>query len=366
MASAKLAVEVEVGPRLEIFYALHKLFAPSTPAAERWRKSARARIGRLLLAEAKGIAPEPLMWAILADCTLGARSVVSFEELVSAIEQQPDAQFRSSVIAGVPGVRESEIAAAFESLLHDPEDYRARLIDVLRGFWSRAFADDFAAMLPELNRMARQLSSTAASAAPGNAGGRLGIPIAVNEEEETLTVGRRFTIPLARAGRVLLIPSAFNLDRWWTKRDDGERPVDFYFPINDGTVSPNDALSGVTAPREATGRTSDSPAAPRSADHRPETVFRALGDTTRYAIATILARAPATPSELSRQLRVSKPTITHHVHALRGAGLIVDGAGGGKLGLNRSRLERLSDEAVSALFASEGKLKLSKTRKKIR
>lgn len=366
MASAKLDVEVEVGPRFELFYALHKLFAPSKPAAERWRKSARARIGTRLLAEAKGVAPEPLMWAILADCTLSARKVDSFEELVSAIEGQSGAQFRSSVIAGVPGGRGADLVATFESLLHDPEDYRGRLIGVLRAFWSRVFADDFTAMLPELNRMGRQLSLPASSAAPGSAGERLGIPIAVNEENETLTAGRGFTIPLARAGRVLLLPSAFNFNHWWTKRDDGERAVDFYFPINDGTVSPNDALTAAARPRDTTGRTSGGPAASRDEDHRPEIVFRALGDTTRYAIASILARAPATPSDLSRQLRVSKPTITHHVHALRDAGLIVDGAGGGKLGLNRSRLERLSEEAVAALFASEGKLKLSKTRKKIR
>jgi Predicted transcriptional regulators len=357
MEPGKLAVEVEVGPRFEIFYALHKMFAPPTPIVERWRKSARSRAGTRLIGEARSVAPEPLMWAILADSTLGTRSVRSFEDLIAAIEEQSPARFHSNVIGGVPAARGSDLVATFESLLHDPEDYRSRLVAVLRAFWSRAFADDFAAMLPELNRMARQLSSAAANAPAADVGGILGIPISVDEDGDTLTAGRGYTIPRARAGRVLLLPSAFNLNRWWTKRDDGERPVDFYFPVNDGTVSPSDAQS---SPKHAAS------AAARDETLHPEIVFRALGDTTRYAIATILARSPATPTELSRQLKVSKPTITHHLHALRDAGLILEGAGGGKLGLDRTRLERLSEAAVSTLFAPGGKLKLSKTRKKIR
>src|SRR5688500_20346269 len=96
-----------------------------------------------------------------------------------------------------------------------------------------------------------------------------------------------------------------------------------------------------------------------------EAVFRALGDTTRYAIASILARNPTSSAELSRILKVSKPTITHHVHALRAAGLISEEPGGGssRLSLNRATVEALSNAAGRHRFRSTGGLLLSTTRR---
>ena len=365
MERGKLPVEVEVGPRFEVFYALHKLFAPATPVTSKWRKSARSRIGSRIHAEAGSIAPDPLMWAILADCTLDAENVRSFDDLISAILAPAPSRFRETVLSGIPASVGSELRGKFEELISDAEEYRARLVSVLRGFWSRAFAYDFDAMLPELNRMARQLASARANSTPSSAESRLRIPIAVDEEAGEVRVGRGAAIPLSRIKRLVLIPSAFNLDRWWTKRERDEG-IDFFFPFNDGTVAPNDALFHAAPSSAARASHRDSVVTEGTDDIHPESVFRALGDTTRYAIATILAREPATPSDLSRRLKLSRPTITHHVHALRDAGLIVEGGNSGKLGLDRSRLEKLSSAAVASLFASEGKLKLSRTRKKIR
>jgi DNA-binding transcriptional ArsR family regulator len=97
-----------------------------------------------------------------------------------------------------------------------------------------------------------------------------------------------------------------------------------------------------------------------------ESVFRALGDTTRYAIASILARAPTTSADLARSLKVSKPTITHHVHALRSAGLIRETPSGGstKLSLSRDTVAALSGAAVDQLFSATGDLALGTTRKR--
>jgi DNA-binding transcriptional ArsR family regulator len=99
-----------------------------------------------------------------------------------------------------------------------------------------------------------------------------------------------------------------------------------------------------------------------------ESVFRALGDTTRYAIASVLARTPTTSAELARSLNVSKPTITHHVQTLRQAGLIDEQPGGGanRLSLNRETVAGLSNVAVEQLFSSTGELTLVTTRKRRR
>jgi len=355
MKPGKLDVEVEVGPRFEIFYALHKTFAPATALTAKWRKFTRSRLGPRVEADARHVAPHPLMWAVLADSTLNAKRVATFEDVIAAVESPAPAEFRETILAGVPDVPGANLPATFAALLRDPDDYRSRVVAVLREFWSRAFAGDFAALEPELNRLGRQLRSAAPGVAAGDAGARLGIPITVDEEAGTLAAGSSGgAIPLSRVERLLLLPSAFNLNRWWTKRED-ER-VSLFFPVSDGTITPNDAVA----------QPSRAAPSPSSEEVQPEVVFRALGDTTRYAIATILARHPATATELSRQLKVSKPTITHHLRSLRDAGLIAAGPGGGKLSLDRSKLEHLSEAAVSALFASEGKLKLARTRKKSR
>jgi DNA-binding transcriptional ArsR family regulator len=97
-----------------------------------------------------------------------------------------------------------------------------------------------------------------------------------------------------------------------------------------------------------------------------ESVFRALGDTTRYAIASMLARTPTTSAELARSLKVSKPTITHHVQTLRAAGLIEEESdrGSNRLSLNRETVAALSDAAVEHFFSSTGDLALVTTRKR--
>ncbi|MDQ3673768.1 MAG: metalloregulator ArsR/SmtB family transcription factor, partial [Gemmatimonadota bacterium] len=98
----------------------------------------------------------------------------------------------------------------------------------------------------------------------------------------------------------------------------------------------------------------------------PEAVFRALGDTTRYAIASILARNPTSSAELARSLQVSKPTITHHVQALRAAGLIreISDGGSSRLSLNRETLAALSTAAIENLFSSTARLPLLTTRQR--
>jgi len=366
MKSDTLPVEFEVGPRFEIFYALYALFAPPSPLATRWRKAARARLGNRATESALEMAPHPLMWAVLADSTLGAAHIRSFEDLIAAMDEQSPIRFKATIVSGAPAIRGTDLAATFETLLGDAEAYRRRLKAFLREFWDSGFGDDFAALQPELRRMERQLLSSKAVRGDGGAGEGFGIPVAVTDSGTELVAGSGgYRIPLARLGRIVVLPSAFNLHRWWTKRDDGSAPAALYFPVNDGTVVPNDAIGGAAAGTVSSAPRSGWGVSERESGPSPEVVFRALGDTTRYAIATILARAPATPTELARQLKVSKPTITHHVHSLRDAGLIIDGAEGGKLTLDRSRLEQLSDSAVEALFASRGKLKISKTRKRV-
>jgi DNA-binding transcriptional ArsR family regulator len=84
-------------------------------------------------------------------------------------------------------------------------------------------------------------------------------------------------------------------------------------------------------------------------------VFRALGDATRFAMANLLARRAMPAVELARQLHLSKPTVTHHLHFLREAGLIEEQGEGGRklLALRREAVESLSSRTVRRLFEAE-------------
>ena len=67
----------------------------------------------------------------------------------------------------------------------------------------------------------------------------------------------------------------------------------------------------------------------------------------------MLATAPRTAADLCRALEMSRPTMSHHVHALREAGLLDElrEGGGVLLTLRREVLEQLSAATISKLFA---------------
>ena len=54
-----------------------------------------------------------------------------------------------------------------------------------------------------------------------------------------------------------------------------------------------------------------------------------MSDPTRLKILHYLAKEPQSPAALSRRLRLRPPTVTHHLQALRLAGLVQVRLGGG-------------------------------------
>jgi DNA-binding transcriptional ArsR family regulator len=51
--------------------------------------------------------------------------------------------------------------------------------------------------------------------------------------------------------------------------------------------------------------------------------LKALADPTRLRILRTLLEAPSTPSDLAKSLRLRPPTVIHHLHILRLAGLVL-------------------------------------------
>jgi DNA-binding transcriptional ArsR family regulator len=153
-----------------------------------------------------------------------------------------------------------------------------------------------------------------------------------------------------------VIPSAFNDSRLWGAYPDASGSLRLYFPVFDPEL-----LESLTAHVEP----SVNRVATDAAD--PGLLFRALGDTTRYAMACVLARSPRTSVELAKEFAVSKATISHHVQLLRSAGLLQEETTdkGIALSLDRQSLEELSSEAARAIFDSDQPLVIKRSRHEI-
>jgi DNA-binding transcriptional ArsR family regulator len=243
-------------------------------------------------------------------------------------------------------------------LLSKPKSFRDELALVLEKFWQSTFQRDWAALEPGLRAESFRMTDIREERSVGDFGRELNLPVAFNDEAREIRPKTGSPISYELVDRCYVIPSAFNARRWWTKYESSANRVTLYLPITTDSLAPNTIV-------EADDTLGDlSPKHNRAIN--AESVFRALGDTTRYAIASILAREPTSSADLARSLKVSKPTITHHVHALRLAGLIRETPSGGstKLSLSRDTVAALSGAAVNQLFSSTGVLALGTTRKR--
>lgn len=71
----------------------------------------------------------------------------------------------------------------------------------------------------------------------------------------------------------------------------------------------------------------------------------ALGDRTRRAIFTQLARRPCAVGELARELPVSRPAVSQHLKVLKDAGLVTDRRDGNR------RIYQVDPDGLQALRA---------------
>jgi len=397
MATApSLRVEFGVTPRFDIFYALYTLGSIAPTPLDVWKNMARSRLPHDFAKHASRVAPLPIFWPLLADAAQNVPGEISFDELVSTIGETSPANLQRNILGGIfhhratvesllngqaslkqivgdddlPG---AELLAAFglkpydagsasvraiNSLLNAPGPFRDELIRVLQVFWNDGFHADWNALEPALRDESFRMRDVRDEWRSSPLDAQLNLPVVLDDGAQQIRPKTGTPIRYQQIERCYVIPSAFNTRKWWTKYESGSSRVTLYFPVAQDLQAANRIARTDLA---VTTR-----AAARRSDINAESVFRALGDTTRYAIASILARTPTTSAELARSLKVSKPTITHHVQALRSAGLIKETPSGGstKLSLSRDTVAALSGAAVEQLFSSSGELNLGTTRRR--
>ena len=391
-------IEFVVTPRFEVFYALYTLTSSAPTPLDRWKERALLRLPRDFERVAKRVAPVPLFWPLLADALQRTPGEMTFDEILSTVREMPPEELKANILSGIfhdpatvqtlvtrkkslkqvltsdklpggellthfglrPYTPDSHAANAMARLLSKPASFRDELVLVLQRFWQTGFKRDWSALEPVLRSESFHLKDLHENSSLAELTRELSLPVAADEDTGELRPKAGAAIKSDRVDRMYIIPSGFNIRRWWAKYETRPQRFSLYFPIARDAASPNRIVEHDWEDQKS----------PRQSSHtvNAESVFRALGDTTRYAIASVLARAPTTSAELARSLKVSKPTITHHVQALRSAGLIEEEPGGGsnRLSLNRETVAALSSVAVEQLFSSTGELTLDTTRKRRR
>lgn len=362
-------LSVSVTPRFEIFYALRALDAGATATAG-WRQRSRRFLPEDFSATVARIAPHPLMWPLLADALRDAKPDPDFSEIVGTIRSADDRVFQESVLGGIfrdrqtvaeliagarsledavrveaetdrslvallglhPFDRSNAVAIALGRVIDDPAGYRADLAAALDTFWMLVFHDTWRDLGPAMDQAKKTLQSSLAGGSPSEFARDIGLPVALDDRNRVVASLRGRTLyPYGSVREIHVIPSAFNDARLWAAYADDAGSVRLYFPV----YRPELLLEDV-----------------KSID--PATAFRTLGDTTRYAIASVLAHEPQTSVELAKAFGVSKATISHHVQLMRAAGLLEERStdNGVVLALNRETLEGISAAAVRELYGA--------------
>jgi len=323
-----------------------------------------------------------MMWPLLADCLRDAQSVATFNELIETIRTLADKDFQRAVLSGVfrePAVvddliskrrtlREtvesesktniallrilglypfrstSAVAEVFKRIVSNPTEYRSDVSSAIEMFWESTFAETWNALEAPMQRRASAMQESLARRSLPVFATEMKLPVAFDDRAGAVSATRgAHLFSYSEIKEIHLMPSAFNDARFWGAYKDRSGTVRLYFPVFDpGLLQRANSQSVNPA---ATGRAS-------SID--PALVFRALGDTTRYAMACILAKSPRTSIELAKDFGVSKATISHHVSVLRSAGLLHETPTdkGIALTLDRRALEDLSSKSARAMFSS--------------
>lgn len=362
-------IEIAVTPRFEIFYALQALESGSAGRLDHWRRGTEARLPARLRTDLAGVAPSPLIWPLLADALREEPGAITFPEMMQALRAMDGESFQRSVLSGVfkktgavaglisgkttladtvknesatqerlltllglhPFSKSSVSAASFKRLVSSAASYRDEVVSVLESFWNASFSDTWERLEPQMRKSASRMKHELDGTTFESFSADKKLPVTV-DSDAVVTVRNGARFPLKSVAALTLIPSAFNAAKLWATYTDSQKRQRYYIPVLDTNLEP-DPVVRVDA----------------------SAVFKALGDTTRYAMAALIARAPMTSVELARAFSVSKPTISHHVHQLRAAGLIEETStpAGVVLSVNRRALEGASEAAARDMFSGD-------------
>lgn len=381
--------KIRVSPRFELFLALWSVLSEKATRHGEWRANAHARLGPdfhrtiealggaaelwILFFDAPGLRPpereigevltairrrpaadlaQGLLSTLLHSPEIGARVFAQEISPAGALAALPRRKREWLGFMGVyPYVSDRPMAKAIARMIADPEGFRRDCLSVLESFAGDVFAAGWRRLRPQLEKSATEAQALLQGDDWPAIGRRLGLNIEFDLAKRQIRALRGgYALPFGALGEAIFLPSAFNELQFWTVLEHPTGETDPLIPYLDPAI-----------------RLSLKPAAGDTARIRDVAlVFRALGDATRFAMASLIARRPMSSAELGRQLNLSKPTMAHHVHELRQAGLLLE-RGDGKaviLSLDRSAIDALSSATAGQLFEAKEAPSLTRSRRR--
>ena len=360
-------IDVAAGLRFELFYALHAVLNDGRP----WQPS------ETLLAIHRDLGAWPEIWLGIGDLLGDVPTDASFGLIVERLDEVPARDVVRTLLIGmlhddaiVDAVADGRLTpkAAIKKLpasksqwlahvglfpydadkpsgrfvtrlLDDPEGVRDSIINAVQAFWDEGFADFWRDQEGAYRAAARAMDQDLRSDDLATVIAINRLPVEIDETTNELCALRGgYRADIDSIVEVRLMPSAFNTGRFWTMLE-GKGGKVAHFPAHQPSL-----LASL-----------DEGPSPRDVDLA--LVCRALGNSSRVAIADLLAERPRSATEVAETLGLSKSTVSHHLFLMREAGLINE-----ELTPSRSiilRLERgaffaLPDAAMRRFFSRDG------------
>jgi DNA-binding transcriptional ArsR family regulator len=386
--------EFSTSLRFELFYSLLVLTDPEARIHRDWKARSTSILGESFFKRFERLGGAPQIWPGISTLLPVERYKLGFEEVISGLQKLDVRLWQRKLLAAslhyeelvdsvlinksslksainrapkkkqewlgflglFPYHAENPLIRTFECLIAEPDNFKKEIIKLLRNYWESVFENTWQFYSAALQRSAAQRELLFASCSFEEFSRAALLRVELDSKKNVIKAVRGgYQIHEDQIDKCLFAPSAFNDKRLWSALKSSKSSVeDFvFFPYFDPSIQLDLAL-----------------ATDIGKIRRPETdpllVFKALGDTTRFAIASLIARNPCTATELSQTLDVSKPTISHHLEVLRSAGLLEEEplAGSIRLTLNRQSIEEIGQSAAVKLFESGEKVNLSLTRQR--
>lgn len=362
------------GLRFDLLYSLEVLLAASPGIHAAWRSAALAALPRSCRDDLAYFHGSAHLWVLLGDALGPSPPPDDMTGLMAQLEALSADEMQRSVLEGAlhdaraaervarggmsleralleaPAVKrewlehidlyppslESPTLRALSRIAASAEESKARVLHLLDGYWRSTFSRTWAEIEPQLRRSREEKERLLQSCTLEEFFRLALLRVEADDRARCLrAIKGGYRLSYARIREAYVAPSAFNHQRFWTAFDTPEGTVVF-LPYFDPAVAP-----AAGDPRPA--------GAPTPVD--APLVCKALGDPTRFAIATLIAREPATSADLAARLGLSRPTISHHIVLLREAGLLREEAAGGsiQLHLRREAIAALSDALLERL-----------------
>ncbi len=392
MINVKSKFEFQVSPWFEACLALQLLTDDNSRIHEIWKKRALQRLPASFHRKFALIGGSSFLWPVIADTVLDSPLSLPFEDRISKFAGLPLHELQKTIFLGTlhepgpvnqllsggydlfqtvtrisktkrewlafiglyPPKRNAPLFAGLQCLLRTPGEFRQIVTDLLKMFWIREFKQTWDLIYRKLERSMEEKERLFQSCSLEEFARLALLRVEIDERKGLMKAVRGgYTLPLKHLAKAVLLPSAFNDKRHWTTYEEDPTAVVVFFPYFDPAIS----FSSFSAGGEVEAG---------EPEMDPALIFKALGDTTRYAMVSLLAKDALTSADLARILGLSRPTVSHHIHVLREAGLLEEKAKGNTILLSlRSKVfENLSELVTRKLFHSTEEIDLRKTRNK--